>query len=301
MPRVRAPDKVWYPGKSVAASQDADGCEEGGRGWSAAAPEAKFRTEPAAPLKSPTRPRRVKVPRRETLAVTYDGRPATRSTGDAKCEGRTGALATVAGADATYSTIEQRSCGGTASLLDCAREHEPPQRADFCGWTEREVMAKYGPSKTSSNSHMSGTAERSSLQTPADGHRSNLSSRAGSRCSGGRRERYEFRHLPASQDYIEHYRQLYCYTTLSCPRAPPLCEAIAESAEGDPEDFMPIEVRCLYRGDPYLHELASRLGVRSSLQNREQKLLKTQRPTPPSIVKRSRDVANLAVHAQGKK
>ncbi len=304
--------KVWHPGRSIAAShaQDtADGCEEGGRGWSGAAPESKEQTKAR-------RPPRVKIPRRDTATVVVkDRRPATVAGNYAKYTGTVGEKRESRETQgSSYNTIEQRSCNGGASLLECGSlppDHQSQLRSDFCGWTEREVPSKYALDKMSSgsNSHAATSVDRSSLQTPGAGCRSNQPSRAGSRYSSGRRKHYDFRHLEAAHDYIDHYRRFYCYSTLSVPPPPPYCNPIAESGEGqeeeeeeeNPKNFMPLGVKSLYRGDPYLRELVSRLGVRNSLQNREQKLLKSPRPTPPSIVRKSKEVADLAVCAHGKR
>ncbi len=294
---------VWYPGKSVAESQDVDGCEEWGRGWSTAAPEAKVPREHTAP----ERARRVKISRRVSSVATRDCRPAT-SAGDEKLQAQAAKVGEEEGEGLSYSTIEQRSWRGAASLLDCelhTPEHLALQVTDFCGWMEREDLMKYapGPSKASSTSH---PADRS-VQTPADGSRSHPPSRASSRYSRIRREHYDFRHLAKAQDYMDHYRQFYCYSALNCPTNHP-CKTITETVvkgeeeeEQCAENFMPLGVKSLYRGDPYLRELASRLGVRGPPRCREQQLLKSPHPTPPSITKRSREVTDLSVCVHGKR
>lgn len=275
--------KVWHPERSLAQY---DGCEESGRGSSKALPSAAG-TE-AAEVKR----KRVSIPRRRVPTVDVAAGGANQKRECAK---------EVGGGAQTYSTIEQ-----TDHFTVLESSLEPAKRAryegdhcpDFCGWLGDEPLTRY--SKV-----VAVYTDRTGLQTPADGNRGVLQSRPNSRYSstgaGRRPGHYDFRHfLGDAHEYIEHYRKFYCYTTLTIP--PQRTSTIAEGEEEiqqDPDNFLPLGVKSLYRGDPYLRELASRLGVRESI--REQQLLRSPRPTPPSIVKKNREKTDLIVCANSKK
>ena len=141
-------------------------------------------------------------------------------------------------------------------------------------------------------------APRRTCQTPADGLRSALHSRLGSRSTPSQRQRpvaFEFQHFLDTHEHIDHYRTHYCFTTLSLSS---LLQSGAddhqpETVEQDKESLLKPEVRSLYRGDLYLRELACRLGVGESI--KEPQLLHTPKRTPPSIVKKSRQKTDLII------
>ena len=270
--------KVWLPESSVASY---DGCEEGGRGS----------TGPSKPGSAEVKRKRAIIPRRRV--PTVDVRHVAKVAG-LQCSSGEETLRR----GQTYSTTEET---GHPTLLDCATEparrlrNERVHCPDFCGWLEDESPEKYSFGKVVSMS-----MDRTSLQTPAD-HGSRLQSRAGSRYSNARRNHYEFKHfLDCTHEYIEHYRTSYCYTTLTVP--PQVASTVVEDdTPQDPSNLFYPGVTSLYQSDPYLRELASRLGVRESI--REQQLLQSPRPTPPSIVKRrrSRESEDLIICANGNK
>ena len=133
-------------------------------------------------------------------------------------------------------------------------------------------------------------APRRSCPTLADGLRSTLHSRLGARTTPSQRQRpvaFEFQHFLATYEHIDHYRTHYCFTTLSLSSLQPgTDDHQPEPVEQDKKSLLKPEVRSLYRGDPILRDLASRLGVGESI--KEPKLLHTPKRTPPSIVKKSR-------------
>ena len=273
--------KVWHPERSLALN---DGSEESGRGSSKALPSG------AETEATEVKRRGVSIPRRRVPTVDVTARGESQKRECAK---------EVGGGAQTYSTIEQTD---HSTVLESFPE--PPKRtrcegdhcSDFCGWLEDETLTKY--SKVSS-------VDRTGLHTPAEVNRSALQSRPSSRYSsagaGRRQSHYDFQHfLDDPHEYIEHYRKFYCYTTLTVPpqRTSTIAEA-EEEVQQDPDSFLPLGVKSLYRGDPYLRELASRLGVRESI--RVQQLLRSPRPTPPSIVKKNKERADLIVCPNSKK
>lgn len=276
-------EKVWHPEISVASY---DGCEEGGRGSTAP-------SKPGAIESAGVKRKRAVIPRRRV--PTVDVRPAVQVAG-LQCSSGEETLR-------NYSTIIEET--NLTALLDCATEHARRLRNErvhcpnLCGWLEDESPEKYSFGKVVSMS-----VDRSSLQTPAD-HGSRLQSRAGSRYSSAaaskRRNHYDFKHFPDSaHEHIEHYRAFYCYTTLTVPPQLQAANTLVEDdTPQDPSNLYHLGVKSLCESDPYLRELASRLGVRESI--REQQLLQSPRPTPPSIVKRSREREDLVICANGKK
>ena len=289
---------MWHREKSLALGmQEGYGCEERGRGSSSVEPEATSRPKTVRQRRPTVDTRGVGVVKPEALNVSCRKKEGL----DQKLQ--------------NYATVERNGKKGEQALLDYdAQFWEGTHSAqtlkgceDFCGWVENEPLGKYA----SSHRVVPGGSDRFGVQTPAEGCRSTLQSRVSSRLSGAvsgrRRCHYDFMHFQDAHEYIEHYRNYYCYTTLNvqptlasrreCRVLVP--EDIAENIKEDPKNFMPLGVRSLYRGDPYLRELASRLGVRDSV--KEPQLLRSQRPTPPSIVKKNVNTLDLAVRANGKK
>ena len=272
---------VWRPEVSYAPATV--GSEEGGRGsLHAEQVEVKAVRKKAS------------IPRRRTPTVHIPP-PAALN-----CSESNNSPSTDTGSPAVYKTIEKNK---KQSLLEFSRKPYEKSKAPnprsvnwFCGWTEFEhVDLHYRPPV------MTATDNRTRLQTPGDGYRSSLQSRvSSSRYSssrGGRRAyHYTFRHFAKTEDHIENYRALYCFTMLNsdpCNRQDEdrvYCEG--EDVEQDAEVTLPLGVKSLYRGDPYIRELVSRLGIREPPPEdwgKIQQLLTSPRPTPPSIVKKRKD------------
>ena len=289
--------RMWHPDKSLVQGVQEDyGCEERGRG---------------SYVDDASRPTKVKIVR--WRQPTVDIRAVSlKTTCVPSCE-KSEKTAVPEQRLQNYATVEQNGEKGEQALLTYAAQfwegarsaQQLKGRADFCGWVENEPLGKYA-----SSSHRAAPcgSDRFAAQTPAEGCRSTLQSRASSRpsgvVSGRRRCSYDFVHFQDARDYIEHYRKYYCYTTLNVQPTPASrreCRVLVaeEAVDENPDNFMPLGVRSLYRGDPYLRELASRLGVRESF--KEPQLLRTQRPTPPSIVKKTAKAVDLAVCSNGKK
>ena len=302
---------VWHPQKSVAN----DGSEEGGRG-SFHAPEPQVQTTDSSQLK--TAKKKAKIPRRRTPTVDVSALVSRASSTKQKPTGKT------AKARDTYDTIESQE-GPT--ILECSsvvyrRETQTINTSnadihELCGWRDREIECYKVASDRSATA--SNNFDRSRLQTPAEGLRSNLQSRAGNYSRqtssyGKRRECYIFQHFDKPYYYIEHYRMTQSYTTLNVPglKRKMSCNCENGLAEGeelppepkvvdqDPESYMQPEVKSHYQDtDPYLRELVSRLQVRGLIQ-REQQLLRSPKPTPPSITKKSKPREDLVVGSNRK-
>lgn len=274
-------NRVWHPEKSIALHGGGEEME-GGRGSVMEAPQA---------TSTPVR----KIIRRKV--PTVDTRGASTRISSSKCKGDTEPER----GGQSYDTIEQTR--RDSAILACKSLQLAKACTDFCGWLENERLSNYA-----SNRRLGSTSDRVGLQTPAEGCRSTLQSRVGSRYSSsvyGRRHHYEFRHLLDSHEYIEQYRKMYCYTTLTIPpqQEPSIEEGVPLLKEHDvqqvPESFLPMGMKSFHQSDPYLRELASRLGVKESI--KEQQLLHSPRPTPPSITKGNRNTEDLVVRANGKK
>lgn len=201
-----------------------------------------------------------------------------------------------------YSTIEKSSYKRNTAALECSSAQPLTGGSDFCGWeTDRKPLARQGLAASSSLSRKC-AAERSSLGTPADGYRSGVPSRASSRAGGRRKgDAYVFQHLPDTQRYIEDYCKQYSFTALSVPRMEnAIREAEGEKVRERTQDGIRAQGGekggrsscCTHSGVPrdslYLQQLASRLGVRESIQLHP-------RSTPPSITKRNRAASDLLV------
>ena len=204
-----------------------------------------------------------------------------------------------------YSTIEKSSYRRNTAALDCSSGQPLAGGSDFCGWeTERKPLARQGLAASSSLSRRC-AADRSSLGTPADGHRSGVPSRACSRAgSRGRGDAYVFQHLPDAHRYIEDYCRQYSFTALNVPRMENAIreaegEKIRERTRGgdriqggekgeESSCYNHSGERQVPRDSLYLQQLASRLGVRESLQLHPCS-------TPPSIAKRNRAAADLVM------
>lgn len=305
---------VWHPQKSIAN----DGSEEGGRG-SFHSSEPQVHATDSNQLK--TAKKKAKIPRRRTPTVDISALVSRASSTKQKS---TTANGKTAKARDTYDTIESQD-GPT--ILECSSmvyRRDPQANInsnaainELCGWRDKEIecyKAAADRSATGSNNF-----DRSRLQTPAEGLRSSLQSRAGNYSRqassyGKRKECYVFQHFYKPQHYIEHYRMTQSYTTLNVPglKRKMSCNCENGLLEGeelppepkvvdqDPESYMQPEVKSYCQDtDPYLRELVSRLGVRGLIQ-REQQLLRSPKPTPPSITKKTKPHEDLVVRSNGK-
>ena len=305
---------VWHPQKSVAN----DGSEEGGRG-SFHATEPQAQDTDSSQLK--TAKKKAKIPRRRTPTVDVSALVSRASSMKQKSTGKTAK----ARRSDTYDTIESQE---SPTILECSsvvyrREAQTINASnanitELCGWRDREIecyKAVSDRSATGSNNF----DHSSRLQTPAEGLRSNLQSRAGNYSRqtssyGKRRECYVFQHFNKPYHYIEHYRMTQSYTTLNVPGLKRKMSCNCENGllegqelppepkvvEQDPESYMQPEVKSYYQDtDPYLQELVSRLGVQGLIQ-RDGQLLRSPKPTPPSITKKTKPREDLVVCSNGK-
>lgn len=274
--------QVWCPGNSYAAAQE--GWEEGG--WGSTVQAASSSSEPEQDHALP-KTKKISIPRRTTPTVRIPPRSrAAHGSSTAEQEKQ------------NYKTIEQRKTWTLHELsfmaYDKYRSADPKNQSRFCGWTDEEQQDEQ--TRTYNRSQASEAVDRTGLQTPADGHRSNLCSRASNSrynsSHGGRRvNHYTFHHYQQAEDYVQEYRDLYCYTSLNTApsSANQRGDRIFFEGEDVEQDSDGIQVKSLYQGDPYLRELVSRLGIKepADLEGRHQ--FQAPRPTPPSIVKRRRN------------
>ena len=304
---------VWHPQKSVAN----DGSEEGGRG--------SFHTSElqatADPNQLKTAKKKAKIPRRRTPTVDVSALVFHASSTAKQKSGK------AAKARDTYDTIESQD-GPT--ILECssvvyrrdlqANINSNANINELCGWRDREIecyKAAANRSATGSNNYF----DRSRLQTPAEGLRSNLQSRSGNysrqSSSYGKRKEccYVFQHFYEPRHYIDHYHMTQSYTTLNVPGLKRKMSCDCENGLGeelppapkvveqDPDSYMQLGVKSYSQDgtDPYLRELVSRLGVKGLIQQtREQQLLRSPKPTPPSITKKTKPREDLVIHSNGK-
>ena len=310
-------DQVWRPQASYGKYQESnnlDSAEEGGRG-SLQASSSTSATEQQEDHHASTTPpvaaaaasrKRAVIPRRRTptvkipreLRVAGPGGTRLTSGSSGSSEGNTPTTRT------GYDTIETKAEPLLVLLNLSCRVYERTKIANpkthnwYCGWTDHEHLDLHYTPKPATTG---GEFDRSRLQTPADGYRSTLHSRVSSSrytsSRGGRRTNYTFHHYDNPDSHIETYRELYGYTALnSDPSQRRSNEERLFFEEGnveqDAEVMLPVGVKSLYQGDPYLKELVNRLGIKEPLSpelERQQQLLQAPRPTPPSIVKKKRN------------
>lgn len=217
--------------------------------------------------------------------------------------GRNGGEKIVKSVPQNYSTIEKNTYKKNSTSLDfdssSSRLNAAGHNPEFCGW-ETDL----GPRnlQASSSTLKKCAAERGYLTTPADGYRSGLPNRTCSRAVGCRNN-YEFTHISDTRAYIEDYYTHCSYTALNLPKKNTctrsddmdkcVCKRIGEGGRGPPG--RPV----VHRGEQYLHELASRLGVRRRA-SAQQKCCRPQ-PTPPSFNKGNRVAANILVSTHDEK
>ena len=213
------------------------------------------------------------------------------------------------GGKQSYGTIERSRYSKNALHLNLNAPSEPCKNAaEFCGWeTDRGPRNALASSCTSRRCV---AVDRTSLNTPADGYRSTLQSRACSRASGNKRRDvyYEFRHFADIRDHLEDYCVHCSFSGLCLSResVDAIREAVGEGSNNRRKMSERV-VRCVpvtrQHGEgsqPFLEQLASRLGVRESLMN-EKQLRYGSQPTPPSFTKKSRVAADLLVTTQDEK
>lgn len=266
--------RVWFPGKSVPEGED---------GGTQKAPQDQ--SEKQEKRKSS------KITRRMTPTVDLSALDERSARG--------GARPAAAEIGENYSTIEKSSYRRNAAALQSSSGQPLAGGSDFCGWeTNRKPLARQGLATSSSLSRKC-AADRSSLSTPADGYRSGVASRACSRAGGRRKgDAYVFQHLPDAQRYIEDYCKKCSFTALNMPRMDSAIreaegEKVRERTQGgekggESRRHSHSGERRIPQGSLYLQHLASRLGVRESIQL-------APRPTPPSITKKNKVPANLLV------
>ncbi len=152
--------------------------------------------------------------------------------------------------------------------------------SDFSGWQDEEL----------------GTKSPAVGGVDIPGLRSGMISRLDTRGSQRRRGEgngYQFTHLLEAHEHMEHYRTHCCYTMLACA-SPQSSLVVPDLVDQGQQALFKLEVKSLYRGgDPFLRELASRLGVGDSI--REPQLLTPHRQTAPSIVKRPCNKTDLVI------
>lgn len=176
----------------------------------------------------------------------------------------------------------------TCSVCKFSNTFSTGRGSVFSGWQDEELRAQ-------SSSGVGGAA----IVEVAAGLRSGMTSRLDSRTGTASQRRrgedssYQFTHLLEAHEHMEHYRTHYCYTTLIC--APPQNSSPVgpDLVDQGQQALFKLEVKSLYRGDPFLRELASRLGVVDSI--REPQLLTPHRKTAPSIVKKPRNKTDIVI------
>ncbi len=292
--------QVWYPESSYKPANV--GSEEGGRG-SLHGFEPDWTTVPSKKKVSANPKRRTPAVSIPYPATASDSNSSNRSTKTETEEKREG-----------YKTIEVKSDEGlilhrlSSVPYTSTKPPAPKNHNSFNGWTNYEYFDLHQSSKT----NLEGNKTR--LQTPTEENRGCYQSRASSsryRSSHSVRRRYEytFHHYDDKESHIENYHDLYSFTALNTASRQEeeklFCEG--EDVEQDDEVLLPLDVKSLYRGDPYLRELISRLGIRESpnFQDRDrQLLLSPPQPTPASITKRRRrncDMDDVVVSNSGSK
>ena len=293
---------VWHPQKSIANDES----EDGGRGSLVLHAEQQDVDPQLKKKRKKAIIQRRKTPTVDVRVLLSQASARTKSNrSKEKLKARD-----------TYETIETQE-GPGPSILECSSivYRMKPQTSttfpenELCGWRDRELES-YKPAANRSMTFSS--FDRSRLQTPATGLRSNLQSRARSTphpsSRGKRREPYVFQHFSETHHYIEHYRIFHSYTTLTVPGLKnKLCtctdKAIAgeEFLQGEPppepkvveqdsDGIVQPEVKSYSHEDPYayLRELVSRLGVQTLAES-------TPKPTPPSITKKTKHNEDLVV------
>ena len=218
----------------------------------------------------------------------------------------------------TYSTIESGSYSRKSLhlALNDVSTGGCPTKTELCGWeTERNKSFLHSPSVV-----------RRCTAEPVTGQRSALQSRSGGRACGKSRRNsvYEFRHLSDPSAYLQDYCARYCYSALVLSREnggclDPIvperdektnsekdtkCEQSNNSSSSQTKEEASY-AQCLVKSrgserreqqQEYLQQLASRLGVKESLQ--EGQLRYRPRPTPPSFTRKTRVVHDILVSTQ---
>ena len=244
--------------------------------------------------------KKAKIAKRTTPTVTVPS-PQTAS-------GRNGGEK-----DENYCTIERSSYKNSGALDDEEARSalhdaaQPRKNAEFCGWETDGGTIFVRNALESSSTFRRRVADRSSLSTPAEGYRSALQSRACSRVGRRRKDCYEFKHLPDTHAYLHDYCTQCSYSALSLPWE--IADVIREAGKAIKREAHGAEERegafsrrrGARRGNRYLEELASRLGVgvRESLDKKQ--LRHRPQPTPPSFTKKNRVAADLLVSTREEK
>lgn len=283
--------RTWHPERSYTASQLGSG--ESGRG-SLHASSSEQEPEQASSEATKTR-RKPPIPRRRTPTVYIPAEGAATSADNTPTP--------TAQSRPNYQTIEPNKRPSlqqlSAEVYKRPNAPLPKNHSSFCGWTDLEPLDMY-----QSNKMATSDVDRTKLQTPADGYRSSLHSRASSSRytssrAGHRTSQYIFHHYEELERHIEDYRNLYSYSALTAGPSLPTTggERVAyfegEDIEQDDEVILPTGVRS-YRGDAHLRELFHRLGIKEPLPPPLPDW-ERPRPTPPSIVKKRRNGRDVEI------
>ena len=295
---------LWYPGASFAkdAAQSEGGSEEGGRG-----------SMPTSPMEETGHQnKRLPIPRRRTptVAVTL----LSALTNKDKAEQDSTTLPQIVKKTGTYETVEKVE---DLSLLDLSslpyegfeNDNSSPVRKYpnwFCGWTDEEHFDLNRNTSTRAPRDVG----RGALQTPSSGIRTSLYTRASFSSSAMRRRPpYKFQHFASYEEYSEQYNTEYSYTSMFIPHKS------GKEGKGQEVNYkrvneeasiaFPIDMKNVYHEDPFFVELVSRLRIKEPTKNRglvdgDQSLLRGLRPTPPSIIKKKRNVENIVISNSGK-
>jgi len=271
---------LWYPEASC-AQHTSSGAEEGGRG--------------------PT----VVVPQSQHSPATSSSTSQPKSTQEAGTQSQK---------LETYDTLEKVE---EVTLLDLSplpyqfskQDKIPPSKKYpnwFCGWTDEEYFDLHRNTTTRSPPREGGRLHTSSVNI-----RSTIYSRSSFQSTVRRRPPYKFQHFTSYEEYAEEYRHEYSYTSTFVPRQRVTREQETKEvsykvANERASIALPVEIKNVYQEDPYFAELVNRLGIkepprsRGGVIDRDPHLLQGLRPTPPSIVKKKRNVENIVVANSGK-
>lgn len=299
---------LWYPEASYAKDAALVEAEEGGRGSQVSPMEeaAQSKKLPILRRRTPT----VVVPK---LAQNSQGlHPSTKTKSK---QSDSGHLPQIVQQAETYDTLEKAE---ELNLLDLSSlpyrssrdsKTTPAKKYPnwFCGWTDEEYFDLHRSTST-----RPAPREVIRLQTPSTGARPSLYNRSTFTSALRRRTPYKFQHFASYEEYAEEYRLEYSYTSLHVPKtlpekeAKPTQEVTYKIVNERSTVTLPIELKNVYQEDPYFAELVSRLGIKEPPRSRggivdgDQNLLQGMKPTPPSIVKKKKNVENIVISNSGK-
>ena len=283
---------LWYPEASCA--QQSSRAEEGGRGSHSAASDA---AEEAPSAQQRPKKKKTVIQRRHVPTVVVppqSNQEETPQTQNLKIMN-------------TYDTIEKV---GEVTLLDLSplpyqEDNIPPSKKYpnwFCGWTDEEHF----------DLHRNTTARPPPREVRQHTPAVSIRSIYGRSSFQSRRQHYKFQHFTSYEEYADEYRQDYSYTSMfvvreTVKKEQETRETTAYKVVNERSSVvLPVEIRNVYQKDPYYAELVSRLGIKEPPKSRggvvdgNPNLLRGLQPTPPSIVKKKRNVENIVVANAGK-